>query len=109
MSTLTEIIIAVFVAAGIPSAVFVGMFNRWMRKQQELEDARVRAQILLFTSNRANCTLAEECAEAIRKLDPEGRAHNGRLKGALEYARKIKHEQQDFITAEGAKRHGRHG
>ena len=109
MSTLTEIIIAVFVAAGIPSAVFVAMFNRWMRKQQELEDARVQAQILLFRGDRANCTLAEECAVSIQKLDPQGKTHNGRLAGALEYARKVKHEQQDFITAEGAKRHGRHG
>ena len=99
MTLLSEITIAVIVAAGIPSAVFGGLFTRWMRKQESLEHDRARALELLFQGNSANFSLAKECAIAIQSGQ-----HNGRLEESKEFATETDREQRGFIRGQAAKR-----
>lgn len=106
---------------GIPSALTIGIvgFLFWLlernvskkeaaRIAQEEKIARDREERdanrrefeknLLLTSNAA-LALGEATARAVQRI-PDAHC-NGDMKGALEYAKKIKHEQRDFLATQG--------
>ena len=88
---------------GIPSA-FTG-FCFWLiqrklaKRDAELDRrdaARERNEVLLVRSVGAAIALGEATATAMKN----GHA-NGETEAALEYAKRIKHEQKDFLTELG--------
>ena len=106
---------------GIPSAVtvaivgfFVWLLQRSISKREKAraaEDAKLEAERvkqensrkafeknLLATSNAA-LALGEATARAVQRI-PDAHC-NGDMHAALNYAAKIKHEQRDFLAAQG--------
>lgn len=88
---------------GIPTAITTfcsWRLQRRMIKREELQEARERAreknEVLIIRSTGAAIALGEATAEALKN------GHcNGEMEAALEYARKVKHEQKDFLTEQG--------
>lgn len=88
---------------GIPTAITA--FCSWMlqkriTKRDEVletrEKAREKNEVLIIRSTGAAIALGEATAEALKN------GHcNGEMEAALEYARKVKHEQKDFLTEQG--------
>lgn len=101
-----ELDIAQLVAImGIPSAItglcFWMIQRRLTKRDEELDRrdaARERNEVLLVRSVGAAITLGEATATAMKNGHT-----NGETEAALEYARKIKHEQKDFLTEQGIK------
>ena len=67
-------------------------------RQNRDENRREFEKNLLATSNAA-LALGEATARAVQRI-PDAHC-NGDMHAALNYAAKIKHEQRDFLTAEG--------
>lgn len=88
---------------GIPTAITAfcsWMLQRRISKREDAQDARERAreknEVLIIRSTGAAIALGEATAEALKN------GHcNGEMEAALEYARKVKHEQKDFLTEQG--------
>lgn len=88
---------------GIPTAITAfcsWMLQRRITKREDAQDARERAreknEVLIIRSTGAAIALGEATAEALKN------GHcNGEMEAALEYARKVKHEQKDFLTEQG--------
>jgi hypothetical protein len=101
-----ELDIAQLVAImGIPSAItglcFWMIQRRLTKRDEELDRrdaARERNEVLLVRSVGAAIALGEATATAMKNGHT-----NGETEAALEYARKIKHEQKDFLTEQGIK------
>lgn len=101
-----ELDIAQLVAImGIPSAItglcFWMIQRRLTKRDEELDRrdaARKRNEVLLVRSVGAAIALGEATATAMKNGHT-----NGETEAALEYARKIKHEQKDFLTEQGIK------
>lgn len=99
-----ELDIAQLVALmGIPTAVtglcFWLIQRRLTKRDEELDRrdaARERNEVLLVRSVGAAIALGEATATALKN----GHA-NGETEAALEYAKRIKHEQKDFLTEQG--------
>ena len=99
-----ELDIAQLVALmGIPSAItglcFWLIQRRLTKRDEELDrrDAtRERNEVLLVRSVGAAIALGEAAATALKN----GHA-NGETEAALEYAKRIKREQKDFLTEQG--------
>lgn len=99
-----ELDIAQLVALmGIPSAITglcFWLIQRRLTKRDEKIDrrdaARERNEVLLVRSVGAAIALGEATATALKN----GHA-NGETEAALEYAKRIKHEQKDFLTEQG--------
>ncbi len=99
-----ELDIAQLVALmGIPSAITglcFWLIQRRLTKRDEEFDrrdaARERNEVLLVRSVGAAIALGEATATALKN----GHA-NGETEAALEYAKRIKHEQKDFFTEQG--------
>lgn len=67
-------------------------------KLEEKEKMREKNEILIIKSNMAAIALGEATATALKN------GHcNGETEAALEYARKVKHEQKDFLIEQGIK------
>lgn len=91
---------------GIPTAITA--FCSWMlqrritrreAQQDKREAAREKNEVLLIKSVGAAIALGEATAEAVQRI-PDAHC-NGDMHAALEYARKVKHEQKDFLTEQG--------
>lgn len=101
-----ELDIAQLVAImGIPSAItglcFWMIQRRLTKRDEELDRrdaARERNEVLLVRSVGAAIALGEATATAMKNGHT-----NGETEAALEYARKIKREQKDFLTEQGIK------
>lgn len=99
-----ELDIAQLVALmGIPSAItglcFWLIQRRLTKRDEELDRrdaARERNEVLLVRSVGAAIALGEATATALKN----GHA-NGETEAALEYAKRIKREQKDFLTEQG--------
>ena len=88
---------------GIPTAVtglcFWLIQRRLTKRDEELDRrdaARERNEVLLVRSVGAAIALGEATTTALKN----GHA-NGETEAALEYAKRIKHEQKDFLTEQG--------
>lgn len=93
---------------GIPTAITslgLWILQRKMAKWEEIRDkreaAREKNEVLLIQNTRAALALAEATAIAVQRI-PDAHC-NGDMHAALEYARKVKHEQKDFLTEQGVK------
>ena len=92
---------------GIPTAITslgLWLLQRRISKREAVQDAREAAreqnEVLLIQNTRAALALAEATVAVQRIPD----AHcNGDMHAALEYARKVKHAQKDFLTEQGVK------
>lgn len=100
---ITTIVITFLAAMGIPSAVtafcFWGVQRKMIKRddqRDELEKARKTNEVLLVKSIGAAIALGEATAIAVR----DGKC-NGEMTKAMSYAQQIKHEQKDFLTAQG--------
>lgn len=99
-----ELDIAQLVALmGIPSAItglcFWLIQRRLTERDEELDRrdaARERNEVLLVRSVGAAIALGEATATALKNDHA-----NGETEAALEYAKRIKHEQKDFLTEQG--------
>lgn len=88
---------------GIPTAITAfcsWALQRRITKREAAQDARELAreknEVLIIRSTGAAIALGEATAEALKN------GHcNGEMEAALEYARKVKHEQKDFLTEQG--------
>ena len=88
---------------GIPTAITAfcsWMLQRRITKRDEVletrEKAREKNEVLIIRSTGAAIALGEATAEALKN------GHcKGEMEAALEYARKVKHEQKDFLTEQG--------
>lgn len=96
-------ITTVFIAMSIPSAITGFCF--WMierkiekreKEREKKDEARVDNEFLLLKSVGAAIALGEATAMALKN----GKA-NGETEVALEYARKVKHEQKEFLNRQG--------
>jgi hypothetical protein len=96
---------ALLIAMSVPSAV-TGLCFFWIEqkikknqaKLEEKEKMREKNEILIIKSNIAAIALGEATATALKN------GHcNGETEAALEYARKVKHEQKDFLIEQGIK------
>lgn len=91
---------------GIPTAITAlcsWLLQRRITKreaqQEKREAAREKNEVLLIKSVGAAIALGEATAEAVQRI-PDAHC-NGDMHAALEYARKVKHEQKDFLTEQG--------
>lgn len=87
--------------SGVTAFCFWLIEEKMKRERQEREQKeaiRQQSEILLIKSVMAAIALGEAAATALKN----GHA-NGETEAALEYARKIKHEQKDFLTEQGIK------
>lgn len=96
-------IAALVIALGIPSAVTGFCFGRLEKRmdqrekqREEKEKIREKQEFLMVKSIGASIALGEATAEAVARI-PDAHC-NGDMHAALEYAKKIKHEQKDFLT-----------
>ncbi len=96
----------IIMAMGIPSAmtgIFFWMLERRMEKREkkrtEKERVRERQEFLMVKSIGAAIALGEATAEAVARI-PDAHC-NGEMHTALEYAKRIKHEQKEFLTQQG--------
>lgn len=114
---MNKIVIAVLVAASIPSALTGFCF--WLiqqkiqkqtakreqaeqdriRNREERERLREENEVLLLQSVNAAIALGEATAKAVQRI-PDAHC-NGDMHAALEYAARVKHEQKDFLTRQG--------
>ena len=60
------------------------------------EEARERYEIYLMKTVQASMALGEATAAAVARI-PDAKC-NGDMHSALEYAKKVKHEQKDFLN-----------
>lgn len=91
---------------GIPTAITAlcsWLLQRRITKREAQQDkreaAREKNEVLLIKSVGAAIALGEATAEAVQRI-PDAHC-NGDMHAALEYARKVKHEQKDFLTEQG--------
>ena len=103
-----QLVLAFIAAMGIPSAIMgivVWKLERRISKQEkdveDREDAREAMLLLVIQSSSAAIALGEATAKAVQRI-PDAHC-NGDMHAALEYARKVKHEQKDFLTEQGVK------
>lgn len=96
------------VAMGVPSAItgfcFL-MLEKHLEKrekdQADRESVREKSELLMVKSIGAAIALGEATAEAVSRI-PDAHC-NGDMHAALEYARKVKHEQKDFILEQSVR------
>lgn len=112
-----ELNMGAFIAAlGIPSAITGFCFwlieqkiqkrdaaekkEREARQKQtdEREAARENSELLILQQLAANTALCEATARAVQRI-PDAHC-NGDMDAALEYAKKIKHKQKDFLNSQ---------
>lgn len=103
--TAAQVFWSLLVAIGVPSAVVSLLLRRMEKKlekqekeRRDREKAREKNEILIVKLVGASIALGEASAIALKN----GKC-NGETEAALAYARKVKHEQKDFLTEQGIK------
>lgn len=94
---------ALVIAAGIPSGISGFCFWLIQRKieqrekiREKQEEIREKQEYLMVKGIGAVIALGEASAIALKNGHT-----NGETESALEYARKVKHEQKEFLTKQG--------
>lgn len=96
---LQTLLLAMSIPSGVTAFCFWLVEEKMKRERREQEEkVRQKREVLLIKSVMASIALGEAAATALKN----GHA-NGETEAALEYARKIKHEQKDFLTEQGIK------
>ena len=98
----TAFVLGMSIPSGITGFCF-WFLERKMDKREKArekkEAIREQQEFLIVKSIGAAIALGEATAEAVARI-PDTHC-NGDMHGALEYARKVKHEQKDFLTKQG--------
>lgn len=98
-----------FIAAmGIPSAI-TGLLVWWLKKEidkkeaqrAEKEENTEKLMLMIMQTSRATNVLAEATARAVQRI-PDAKC-NGDMTAALEQAKKIQREEQQFLFDQGVK------
>ena len=99
-------VLEVIFAVGIPSGITAFCFwilerklDKREKEREEKEKIREKQEFLMVKGIGAAIALGEATAEAVSRI-PDTNC-NGDMHAALEYAKKIKHEQKDFLTQQG--------
>lgn len=106
--TIEQFIFAFIVAMGIPSAI-TGILVWWLKrhidkndaKREEREENVERLMVMIMKDARATNVLAEATAIAVQRI-PDAHC-NGDMTAALERAKKIQKEEQQFLIDQGVK------
>ena len=99
---ITTLIVAMSIPSGITGFCFWLLERRMEKREKEREKKeaiREKQEFLIVKSIGAAISLGEATAEAVARI-PDAHC-NGDMHNALEYARKVKHEQKDFLTQQG--------
>lgn len=72
------------------------------KEHDEQEERRDELQYIVIQSVNASIALSEATARAVQRI-PDAHC-NGDMDSALEYAKKVKHEQKEFLTKQGIKK-----
>lgn len=99
---LGSLIVAMSIPSGITAFCFWLLERRMERREKEREKkeaVREKQEFLIVKGIGAAISLGEATAEAVSRI-PDSHC-NGDMHKALEYARKVKHEQKDFLTQRG--------
>lgn len=106
--TVEQFIIAFIVAMGIPSAIMgilVWLLKRHIdkkdAKREERETNTETLMLMIMKEARATNVLAEATAKAVQRI-PDAHC-NGDMTAALERAKKIQKEEQQFLFDQGVK------
>jgi hypothetical protein len=112
-------IFALIAAMGVPSAITGFCFwlvehniqkrekinkderDERQRRADEREAAREKSELCLIRCVGAALALGEATAKAVQRI-PDAHC-NGDMHEALEYAKRVKHEQKDFFTEQSVK------
>lgn len=106
--TIGQLILAFIAAMGIPSAV-TGFLIWWLKrhidkkevKREEREENIEKLMVMIMKDSRATNVLAEATAIAVQRI-PDAHC-NGDMTAALERAKKIQKEEQQFLIDQGIK------
>ena len=93
---MAEIIGAIVVSAGIPSAILSCLIRRLEKKHEAKEKAIKDYETYQIKMTTAMAALCQANAIALQN----GKC-NGETERALEYLQQVKHEQRDFLVAQG--------
>ena len=99
---------AIIAAMGIPSAI-TGVLVWWLKKEidkkedqrAEKEENTEKLMLMIMQTSRATNVLAEATARAVQRI-PDAKC-NGDMTRALEQAKKIQLEEQQFLFDQGVK------
>ena len=99
---------AIFLAAGIPSALFglvVWFFKKKIDERDACNEERERTleklMLMIMQTSRANNVLAVATARAVQRI-PDAKC-NGDMTSALEEAAAIQQQEKDFLVEQGVK------
>lgn len=103
-----DLLIAVIVAMGVPSAI-TGLLVWWLKKhidanekkREEKERNTEQLMLLIMRTSRATNVLAEATAKAVQRI-PDAHC-NGDMTAALNEAAKIQQEEKEFMFDQGIK------
>lgn len=100
--SMAEIVLAMGIPSGITAFCFWLLERKLDRREkarEKKEATREQQEYLMVKGIGAAIALGEATAEAVARI-PDAHC-NGDMHDALEYARKVKHEQKDFLTKQG--------
>lgn len=99
----------ILISFAIPSAVtgfFFWLLKGYLDKKdailQEREKTREKSQLYLINTVNASLALGEATARAVQRI-PDAKC-NGDMHEALDYAKRVKNEQKDFINEQAIKK-----
>ena len=112
-----EVLVAVLAEAGVLSGLFGFFIWNWQRKitrrdekrdqaeaerakaLEDKEKAREELDVNIMRSLSALFALSEATAKAVQRI-PDAHC-NGDMTGALDYSKKVKREQREFLEKQG--------
>lgn len=96
MQYIGAIVAAVLAAAGIPSALFAYYLRKIEKRRADEETARKQYELYQVKMLTATACLCEANAIALQNGKCNGETHR-----ALDHLKEVKHDQRDFLVAQG--------
>lgn len=96
MQYIGAIVAAVLAAAGIPSALFAYYLRKVEKRRADEEAARKQYELYQVKMLTATACLCEANAIALQNGKCNGETHR-----ALDHLKEVKHDQRDFLVAQG--------
>lgn len=96
MEYAAALVAAVLAAAGIPSALFAHYLRKIEKRRADEEAARKKYELYQVKMLTATACLCEANAIALQNGKCNGETHR-----ALDHLKEVKHDQRDFLVAQG--------